>query len=480
MHFLRVLLLVGAAQASWFGSDTPPAYTSWSTAELSAWLQAHNIPVPSTPSTTQLQELVRENWSAASAWTYDQYASAQKSFSDIRDSSFDAWDESRLREFLLEQGVVAPSGPREQLLLLAKSKYRAYTDAASSFSSQASSASSSASSAVSNTVVQATATAQRAFNDNRDWVYSSWDDSQLRAYLEDKGVLKTQTQKSRDQLLAMMRETYAAVTNPVYDAWSTSYMKEWLVSHNIIRSDAQYKRDELRGKLASYYYDTSDYAWSTWDDSALRTWLIANNVIKPEAQIARPKLLKLIQDNYTQAPSTFWAAWSDSQLRAWLVDHGYIASDAQLKRDKMVKIADEKYSDASSKTAAYLTWPDARLRAFLREQGVPEDMVPGDRPGLLQETRIRYIQTRTRAEALFARVSAIVNGNVRSAEDAIGHLIDLLRGEGDRARDAGAKKYDQTYKEGERAYREGEKAFEEKKQKAYENVKEKGGKGTEL
>ncbi|KAF8877034.1 hypothetical protein BD779DRAFT_1677515 [Infundibulicybe gibba] len=84
--------------------------------------------------------------------------------------------------------------------------------------------------------------------------------------------------------------------------------------------------------------------------------------------------------------------------------------------------------------------------------------VPGDRRGLLEDTRIRYMQTRTRAENLFARVSVIVHGNVRSAEDAIGHLNDL----------------------GERVYKEREKAFEEKKQKAYENVKVKGGKGTEL
>jgi hypothetical protein len=34
--------------------------------------------------------------------------------------------------------------------------------------------------------------------------------------------------------------------------------------------------------------------------------------------------------------------------------------------------------------ATYLTWPDARLRAYLREQGVSEDYIPGDRPGLLR------------------------------------------------------------------------------------------------
>ena len=35
--------------------------------------------------------------------------------------------------------------------------------------------------------------------------------------------------------------------------------------------------------------------------------------------------------------------------------------------------------------AEYLVWPDARLRAYLREHGVSEAHLPGDRPGLLRE-----------------------------------------------------------------------------------------------
>jgi hypothetical protein len=45
-----------------------------------------------------------------------------------------------------------------------------------------------------------------------------------------------------------------------------------------------------------------------------------------------------------------------------------------------------RYNDYNARTAAYLTWPDARLRAYLREHGVSEDFVPGGRPGLLRES----------------------------------------------------------------------------------------------
>jgi len=39
-----------------------------------------------------------------------------------------------------------------------------------------------------------------------------------------------------------------------------------------------------------------------------------------------------------------------------------------------------------NRTAAYLTWPDARLRAFLREHGVDDNKLPGSRTGLLRES----------------------------------------------------------------------------------------------
>lgn len=242
------ILLVGvtlalSAQASWFSgsSDSNPAYSSWSTTELRRWLDDHKVTVPRHTKTEEdLRELVAKNWNTASAWTYDQYTSAQKSFADVRETSFDKWDESRLREFLLEQGVVAPKGPREQLILLAKSKYRDYTSAASSFASRASNTASTAvygdtkyqmSQSVSSIASQATAAAAqathdvgRAFDDSKDYVYSSWDDSRLQKFLEDKGVIKTKSQKTRDELLALMYDSYGKVADPVWKAWSDSYI----------------------------------------------------------------------------------------------------------------------------------------------------------------------------------------------------------------------------------------------------------------
>jgi Putative nuclear envelope organisation protein len=223
---LLPIALISTSKASWWpSSSSDPIYYSWSPSELQSWLNAHNIPVPSSPSQETLKSLVQQNWNAATAWSYDQYASAQKSFADIRDASFDKWDESSLREFLLEQGIVAPKGTKEQLVLLAKQKYSAYTNAASSLSSRATDTAHQMTQSLSSITAQASTDAARALDDSKDYVYSTWDDSKLRSYLESKGVqVQVEAQESRAHLLNLMRDSYAAITTPIWQAWSNSYL----------------------------------------------------------------------------------------------------------------------------------------------------------------------------------------------------------------------------------------------------------------
>ena len=158
-----------------------------------------------------------ENWWSYTAWTNEQYDGAQNSFQNLRDSSFESWDESRLREFLLEQGIVEPKGPREKLIRLAKDHYSAYMNAGASLSGTITDT-------LSSIVSTSTDSALKAFDESKDYVYSSWDDSQMRVYLVSHDVLKSDAQKTRDQYLQLMKENYAAVADPVWQAWSDSYI----------------------------------------------------------------------------------------------------------------------------------------------------------------------------------------------------------------------------------------------------------------
>ena len=219
------------AQASWWGSSKPePAYDTWSAEQLTTWLKDHKVPVTDKKlSQPELKELVKLHWDLSAAWTYDQYAHAQKAFADVRDTAFEKWDESHLRDFLLKQGIVAPKGPKEQLVQLARSRYKAYTNAASSYSSRASTAytdaTHQATETLSSVAARVTDAVSRTLDDTKDYVYSTWDDNKLREYLESKGVqVKEQAQNTRNDLLGMMRDAYAKVTQPVWEAWSDSYL----------------------------------------------------------------------------------------------------------------------------------------------------------------------------------------------------------------------------------------------------------------
>ncbi|KAK7688573.1 hypothetical protein QCA50_008111 [Cerrena zonata] len=428
-----------------------------------------------------------------SQWTADQLERAQVAFQNLKSDAFDAWDESKLREFLLEQGVVEPKGTREQLLLLAKQQYRQYNSAASSASSgvgslagQASKSATSlaseasrtastavygdstdqASKSVSSYIAQATAEVGRTLDDSKDYVYSTWDDNKLRKYLEEKGVVKTKEKATRDQLLAKMRETYAQTTTPVWKAWSDSYSRQWLVDHGIVKSNEQKKKDELVGLMNSYYYDTKDTAYSSWTESQMRQWLIDHNVIKSEAQAGREKLQKLLADNYVNAKDTVWSSWKDSDMRDWLIANGYLKSDAKKTREELVDLMHSKYNDYSTRTAAYLTWPDARLRAYLRENNLSEESLPTSRPGLLQEARIRWVQTTDHTESLFNKLKDIIMNGVGAAEEKLGLIIELITGHAETAKERSkayvGEKAHQAKEKGAEFEKAGKKSWNEK------------------
>ncbi|CAA7262116.1 unnamed protein product [Cyclocybe aegerita] len=438
--FLVTATLALAAQASWFGgsssSDNDPEYKSWNTNELQAWLEVHNVPIPKhAPTQAELKDLVEENWDTASVWTYDQYASAQQAFQDLREAVFETWDESRLRQFLLEHGVVAPKGTRENLVLLAKQKHRSYTKAASSLSAEASARASTAvygdtahqmSKSVSSVASQATREATAAFDMSKDYVYSSWSENQMRAWLQERGLLKTKAKKRKDELLQMLHDAWGYVANPVWVVWSDSYIRNWLVAQHVIKSDYEARRDELAGLMEKYYYNTRDSVYDSWSDSDLKKWLVEHGVMKSDAKASRDKMLKMVEDNYMSAKDTFWSAWSDNAIRDWLIENGYMRSGAQAKRDELIKLANEKYASAHAQMAEYLKWPDARLRATLRAHGYSDEHLPGDRLGLLQEVRIRYVRTQTTAEAIFTKIKDLVNSGIYKAEDALHHLMAIL------------------------------------------------------
>ncbi|KAL4063031.1 hypothetical protein V8B97DRAFT_1993253 [Scleroderma yunnanense] len=276
---------------------------------------------------------------------------------------------------------------------------------------------------ISNIAAQATHEVARAFDNTKDYLYSTWDDSHLRKWLEEHGVVEARNAKTHTELTNLANHYFHKVSDPVWHSWSDSYMREWLVAHNLVPPHELPSRETLMDHMKHYYYSVTEKVWNTWSESELKAWLIEHGILKSDAKRQRDELVELVEDHYMSASDSVWGAWSDSDIHEWLAARGYIDATTSIprrKRDDLVNLINSKYSDVSEKSASYLVWPDARLRAYLREHGVAEEALPTSRPGLLQETRIRWVQASTQPEGIFAKLRALANSGVATAKNALG------------------------------------------------------------
>lgn len=66
-----------------------------------------------------------------------------------------------------------------------------------------------------------------------------------REWLIAHNLLSPSDTASRSTLLGQMKKYYYSLTDKVWHAWSDNELKSWLVEHGLLKSDAQKKRDEL-------------------------------------------------------------------------------------------------------------------------------------------------------------------------------------------------------------------------------------------
>jgi len=63
-----------------------------------------------------------------------------------------------------------------------------------------------------------------------------------------------------------------------------------------------------------------------------------------------------------------------------------------------------------------------------------------------EEVRVRWVQTTSGAEALFAKIRDIVNNGVEAAEESLGRILELLGGKTEAARQRASEKVDEKMK----------------------------------
>lgn len=84
----------------------------------------------------------------------------------------------------------------------------------------------------------------------------------------------------------------------------------------------------------------------------------------------RHELEKVVGANYNKASDTIASAWNENSMKGWLVKNGIIKSDAEATKDQVYNDFNKHYSKVAGKTNDYLSWSDARIKGWLRQNNI--------------------------------------------------------------------------------------------------------------
>lgn len=209
-----------------------------------------------------------------------------------------------------------------------------------------------------------------------DWLYETWSESDLKEFLDERGVPVPQP-STRDKLIASVRrnsrlasvnlkDTAASasksaqaakesLSNALLDSWSDSQIKEW-ADKNGIKVPQGSKRNELLA-LARKHRNalTGDTAASSVSSAFGAATTKANNEFAQATDDAQLKS----EDAFNQAV----AAWSDSRLKAFLDARGVPVPQGG-KKDELIKQVRLNKHKASTGWSAWTfdTWTVDNLK----------------------------------------------------------------------------------------------------------------------
>ncbi|KAI4187427.1 MAG: hypothetical protein LQ346_005495 [Caloplaca aetnensis] len=414
---LVALAADSAVASSWFSKA---AYNKWHETELERWLSDHNVPYPTPADRKDLENLVKTNWDSKVATPYADWEPAQlqsylkakgtdvkkgtesnkqslvsqvqglwhesadtasNSYNSVKDWIFDGWTDSQLKAFLDKHDIPAPQ-PRKRDTMLAAARNN-YESVAKKMKQTA--------------------------NYPGNWLYESWSESDLKEFLDERGVPVPQP-STRDKLIASVRrnsrlsainakDTAASasasakaakesLSDALLDSWSDSKIKEWADSNGIkvpqgskrnellalarkhrdtltgdkiassassaygaATSNVQDQYDTMTSKAQSAGQETFDEAVASWSDSRLKAFLDARGVPVPQGG-KKDELVKQVRLNKHKAASG-WSAWtfdtwSTENLKKWLsTQNNKAANRAGASRDDLLKQAQDSYASAS-------------------------------------------------------------------------------------------------------------------------------------
>lgn len=326
----------GAIASTWFGKSI---YNKWHETELERWLSDHNVPYPTPADRKDLENLVKENWNSKVVNPYH------------------SWDTQQLQSYLSLKGQQAKKGTeknKDSLIAQVKSYWFDVEDSVSN-----------------------------SYANVRDWIFDSWTDSQLKAFCDRHNIPVPQP-RTRDNLLKSARENYQTVANKLgettsypgnwlYESWSESDLKAWLDERGYsvsqpttrdkliasVRRNSRLASHNMNAAAAAAKQSLSDALFDSWSDSQLKEWADKNGIRVPQGSkrneliaLARKHSAKLTGDNVASSASSSYGAATSSAGNEYAQATQGVASYVEWIKQKLGLAASSASASASSATSA--------------------------------------------------------------------------------------------------------------------------------
>lgn len=301
--FVVALASQSVTCSTWFSKA---AYNKWHETELERWLSDHDVPFPTAADRKELVDLVQTHWEDKVAKPYN------------------SWDASQLQSYIASQGQQVKEGTeksKDSLLSQVQQYWHETTDQASD-----------------------------SYSSVQDWVFNSWTDSQLKAFLDYHGI-PNPTPRTRDSLLQTARSSYQSTANKIgetaaypgnwlYESWSDSDLKAWLDERGVpvpqpstrdkliasIRRNSRTAANKAADAAASASSaaqgakeSLSDALLNSWSDSQIKEWADKNGIKVPQGSkrnellaLARKHRARLTGDNVSASASSLYGAATSS------------------------------------------------------------------------------------------------------------------------------------------------------------------------
>jgi hypothetical protein len=303
LSFTSTLVVALAAQgtvaSTWFGKAV---YNKWHETELERWLSDHNIPHPAPADRKDLENLVKKNWNNQVVTPYN------------------SWETPQLQSYLSLKGYQAKDSAASSKESLVQQVKNYWTETEESVS--------------------------QAYGNTRDWIFNTWTDSQLKAFCDRHGIPVPQP-RNRDSLLKTVRENYQTVAQKVketgqypgnwlYDTWTDSELKAWLDERGIpapqptsrdklvasVRRNSrlaslnlQAKSASVSASAASAISSLSDKLIDSWSETQIKEWCDKNGIPVPQGSkrnelvaLVRKHRASLVGDNVSATVTSAYGA----------------------------------------------------------------------------------------------------------------------------------------------------------------------------